>query len=373
MTKILHVITDSRWGGAQQVCLNIAKASSTKGYDSFVACPPGGKLVDKIEATSVSYVPIKNMQREISPTRDVLCIVEVTKYLLLQSRKFDIVHCHSTKAGVIGRIASYIARIPNILFTVHGWGFYSQEISSLTRSTIVCLEKSLSNLTDKIICVSNYDKIFANKLGISDAENITVIHNGVNVEKFNKHKGNIKKMSNDGVKISFIGRLVDQKKPMEFLRLHKCLNSNGVYPTSVMAGKGPLKNECKRFISEHGLENVSMVGHIDDIPSLLRDTDIVVMTSEWESLPLVLIEAMSSGVPVVAYNVGGVNEIVNHGRTGYVARYGDLSSLSKYVYKLVQDNQLYREMARNAMSEARKLFSFDKMSKSYLSVYDSLS
>jgi glycosyltransferase involved in cell wall biosynthesis len=365
-TTVLHVITHSEWGGAQRVVALLAKRLPGQ---TTVACGPGGRLVQELLMSDVNVETQPHLRSPPDPVSDFRALVDLRR--LFGRVEPDIVHLHSTKAGILGRIAAMRLDCPTV-FTVHGWGFYNTGYPRLATG-LRYLERLLAARTTEIVCVSRADYERGVKHGILDGRG-TVIQNGI--EQL-PHGGDVDlraelDLDSNATVVGSVGRLVEQKNPIEAIEALCELRSRGVEAELVLVGSGPLLSDCRRYVNERELDSVHLLGFREDAYDLLADFDVFLMPSKFEGLPLSAIEACQLGVPVVAYDVGGISEVVVDGECGYVVPAGDRGALVDALERLATDQALRIKYSRMAIERAHERFSADRMIADYETVYNRL-
>lgn len=362
--QILHIITRSEWGGAQRIVELLATRSEA---DADVLCAPDGPLVERLERFDIPVYERSSLVRQPSPTKDAKALASITK--LLRTEDYDVVHCHSTKAGLIGRVAAAIAQVP-VVFTVHGWGFYNTEINSL-RPAIAGIERLLAAITDTIVCVSQNDYEQGRKRGILSSDQDMVIRNGIPPvtpsegpsvrETFGIHP--------ETVVIGSLGRLAEQKDPLSILQTGNTLAGSGLDVATILIGDGPLRKECERFAT-NSEATLHVAGFREDALRLLAGFDIFLLPSRFEGLPLTVLEAMHLGVPVIAYDVGGVAEAIIDEKTGKIIEPGNFDEFIESTKALLQNGERRQELGKSAHEHAKKKFCAKRMIRDYDMVYE---
>src|SRR3989338_4130170 len=181
MKKVLFIITQAGIGGAQKHVIDLASELRKTGeFECAVASEPNENFAKILKENGVEFSPIKRLQRSINPLSDLFAFVEI--YNLIKSQKPDIVHLHSSKAGVLGALAGRLAGAKKIVFTAHGWVF-NERLPLWKKLFYVCASKCAAYFQDAIVCVSEYDKAAALKYKIAPEKKLFVIPNGINVEK----------------------------------------------------------------------------------------------------------------------------------------------------------------------------------------------
>ncbi len=312
------------------------------------------------------------LMRRRPHARDLLAIRALRRYLHSHG-PFDLLHCHSTKAGLIGRlglIGDPIKRLytPNMFFTAEpGRGGIARQSGAL-------LEAALSKLCDGVIAVSREEYRHAIELGISPAK-LCLIPNGVALDRASqaRSRAELRKewgLSEGEICVGFVGRLVPQKSPETMLRSFAALPElTRVHAMLVMIGDGPLAGACRRLAAQLGVQaRVIWLGE-QDAKTLMHSFDVLALTSDAEGHPIVVLEALARGLPIVATDVGGIAESVRPGVNGFVTPVRGVAEIAAALERLVQDAGLRERMGRASRIIAQD-FSVDRMVERTLAFYD---
>lgn len=373
--KVLKIITLSELGGAQKVVYYIAAGLPPEQFEVTVACAPGGELVKWLKSLpqAINVIEIPEFKRNISPWNDLKAFWKL--YSLIKKMSFSIVHCHSSKAGILGRLAAWLAGVPKIYFTVHGWGINEYQ-SWPVRFIYTWAERLAGMVSTKVICVSESDKLKGLGLGLMTEYKLSVIYNGLTEPQ--KKEGALRKELNikEGIIIGSVARLSFQKDPLFFLKIAErmitCLKNE---PSKgclyfVLIGDGPLRSQCEEFVERKRLNgHVFLLGSREEAAELIQDFDVFILFSKWEGLPLTIIEAMLAGCPVVANEVGGVGELVVHQKTGYLINKLNVSMVEKALLDLIVNREKRLLMGELGRQRALNLFDLEKMIIKYQELY----
>lgn len=362
MLKISYLITRSDTvGGAHVHLLDLACKAQADGHSVEVLVGSNGLYADLLRDKGLKVITLRYLVRPIRPDMDALAVLEC--WQAFRRFKPDIVHLHSTKAGLVGRVAAKLAGLP-VVFTAHGWAF-TEGIEERSRNLAVFLERRAAHLSDAIICVSEYDRLLALRMDVGNASLLTRIHNGVpEIIPEQRSIG-----LNPGLpRIICVARLDAQKDHallLDALAMVKCL------PWVLeLIGDGPLTNAVQQKTHDLGLgDRVEFSGLCNDVPSRLARSDVFVLTSCWEGLPLSILEAMRAGLPVVASNVGGVSESVTDGVTGFLVPKGNKAVLADRLMRLLSDAALRQQMGHAGRAVYEREFAFDVMYQRTQQVY----
>jgi|SRR3989339_364212 len=352
--KILYLITKSEAGGAQTHVAELCRYFKNKGEDVAVMCYPGGWLQTEVEKNGITFFANNFFSNSLNPIKIVKAYLK-TKHIIKEFQP-DLVHCHSSAAGVYGRLV--VRNKIRTLYTAHGWGF-NIGVSWWQKYLSILIEKYLSRYCEKIICVSQFVKDLALKYKIASEGKLKVILNGVELLPE-------KTIDVDSFNITFVGRLADPKDPLLLLMAISQIKSK----ISVnIVGAGQKLVELDKFVKNHNLSNVHLLGELNRAKTLdvLKRSDIFVLISKWEGLPLTILEAMSIGLPVIASNVGGISEAVDI-ENGILIE-NTVFDIKEAVDRLLNNSDLCRKMGQSGRLKIQTIFSLDKMLQEVANIY----
>jgi glycosyltransferase involved in cell wall biosynthesis len=349
--KVFHVITKLELGGAQEVTLMTLERLPRERYALGLVTGPEGLLVDRanqIEGLSRFWIP--SLVREVRPLKDLISFVTLLR--LFKRERPDVVHTHSSKAGIVGRWAARAAGVPIIFHTVHGFSFHDYQPMPV-RLIYVWLERLTTRITTKTVVVSYANAEKGEKAGVFTRKDWVLCRDAIPVDRFLAAGARRTKLSVWGVDpaktvVGMVACLKPQKSPVDFIDVAATVLRKRTDVHFVMAGDGELRPEVEDRIREHGIDkHVTLLGWQDDMPEIYRNLDIVVLTSLWEGLPCVFSEAMASELPIVATNVDGAREAIVHGETGYLHQPHDIEGMAASVLELVKNPRLRIAMGAN--------------------------
>jgi len=372
--RVAHIITRLNTGGAQEVALSLASLADKDRFESVFVSGPEGFSKEMADGWNVNVTIIPGLIREINPVKDLAALIRL--YLFIKKNNFDIVHAHTSKAGFIGRMAARLAGVPVIFYTPHGSVFQMTCCGPITKFILSRIENFAASFTDKIIACSKDEKDDFLKHGVAREDKYTIIYWGVRQERFLKDHDKVLKrkefnIPQDAILIANIGRLVPQKGHAFCLEAFKILIHTFPAARLLVAGDGELRQEIESNINKMGLgDNVIMAGERKDVPEILSASDIFLHTSLWEGMPIVIIEAMLAGKPIVATRVGGVPELIEDGISGLLVPPRDSQALAAAVRRLINDRFFAENIGRVAQQSAREKFSLDLMIKNTEGLYN---
>lgn len=351
-----------------------------RGYESGIVT---GKTVNPQEdlnaysrRSGVPVLTVNSLLRELSPKNDLNALIKL--YQIIRREKPDIVHTNTSKAGIIGRIASRLAKTPIIVHSTHGHIFYGYYSKAKTR-VFIEMEKFAARFTDKITELTRLGIEDHLSLHIGTRDKFMVIRAGVDLDRYANPGKNRLQMRRDlnipenAIVIGWVGRFDPIKNPMMMLNAGKIFLQNPGFHL-LMAGDGEFFEEARKFVRDSGLrDKITLTGHRTDIPDILTAMDIYCLTSLNEGLGRAILEAEAAGLPVIAANVGGVPEIVSDGVDGILVPAQDEKALAEAVTKMAGDSFMQKRLTEAAKAKLslfslqKTLEELDKMYKELLS------
>ena len=352
------LITLAEVGGAQSYVAALLPVLSER-FDVTVAAHGAGPVREAAEALGLRFVALRHVRRPISPWRDALALAELVR--LLRRERPDVLHASSSKAGVLGRVAAWATGVPIRIFTVHGWAFAAR--SGASSAVYRWADRLVSRLTTVTICVSELERATGLAARTCRADRTVVIPNAVDVRGTPRAR-----VDGPRPRLIAVGRLRPPKDFGTLLRALASLPADGF--DAAIVGDGPERPALERELGELGLrERVSLEGERRDVPSLLAGSDVFVLSSHSEGLPVSVLEAMAAGLPVVASAVGGVAELVLDGETGLLVPPADQAALAAALWRLVADAGLRRRLGDAGRARAETLFDLDAFRRAHVELY----
>ncbi|SCK09382.1 glycosyltransferase family 4 protein [Vogesella sp. LIG4] len=363
--QIIYVITKAERGGAQLHVLNLIQHQLKQGHNVFLLCGTEGFLTEKATVLGAQVILCPEIIHPIHPLHDIKALFVIRQHLRRLAP--NLVHAHSSKAGILTRLACYIEKIPCV-FTAHGWAF-SEGASLGQRLLGKALEKWIARLGQSIITVSEYDRQLAISKKVAKPSQLFTIHNGIESITFPSQSENVRPKNT----LIMVARFAKPKNPKLLLEAMPLLPKN---VHCILVGDGPSQSQCKKLTTKLNIESrIEFTGESDNIPALLGSASIFILLSHHEGLPLAIIEAMRSGLPVVASDVGGIPELVEDGVTGFlVPRYAKPKTVASLVLKILNDSELLEDMGKAARKRYLMHFTekimLDKINNVYQNVID---
>ncbi|MEW6089021.1 MAG: glycosyltransferase family 4 protein [bacterium] len=375
--KIIQIVTKLELGGAQVIVLDLCRKLIAENMEVILITNDEGILVPDAKAIKnlkIYFVP--ELDRKINIKKDIKCLITLSK--ILKKEKPYIVHTHSSKAGILGRLAARINKVPIVVHTIHGFAFNESQ-NAFYNKFIVFLERLSARWADILIAVSYDVMLKGQHKNIGREDQYRVICNGVDISLLR----NIKIDKNNKIKelnldasfpiIGMIACLKPQKSPQDFVKVAETVLQKNKNAQFILIGDGILRNEVEMLINNYELEdNVHLLGWRRDIPDLLSIMDIFVLTSLWEGLPLTVLEAMTCKKPVVVTNIDGNKDIVIDGQNGFLCEPGNIKQMAEKIIYLIE-NPYYAETMGLSAYRFVQNFDKEKMLDGNIEIYKKLS
>ncbi|MDR0769559.1 MAG: glycosyltransferase family 4 protein [Dysgonamonadaceae bacterium] len=365
MKKILHILVFPMLAGSQRIALEIFKGLPDDEYEKWALFSNDSddekekqNCKSAFESVGVKVLFSKQLHREVGIS-DLAAMMEI--YQLCRKEKFNIVHTHSTKPGIIGRIAATMAGVPLVVHTVHGLAFHPFVKFPKWQFFFAC-EMFASLSCHKIVIVNKYYgkyfKCFKRK--------ISIIYNGIDFPRLpaasNKPAAPIK--------ILFVGRLDVSKDPITLLQAAKKVLKTTPDTLFTIVGNGEKYDECKTFINENHLgNNIRLEGWQTDTAKYYQSHHIFAASSIYESFGLMFVEAGYHKLPCVATDVEGIPEVVQQNVTGLLSPCKNPDLLAQNLLHLIQNEKLRTRMGEAGYTRVTSLFSSLRMQRQYAELY----
>ena len=354
--RIAHVITKLELGGAQQNTVYTVSNLNQSLFEPYLISGPGGVLDD--ETRMMPNVSVKfcgELSRAIRPVADYQAYQQLRQQI--REIKPDIVHTHSSKAGVLGRLAAAAENVPVILHTYHGFGFHKYQNAGVFK-LYTSLEREASRRSHHLIFVSHDNLKWAEELDLIQKCSVSLIRSGVEVDRLLQARRSEEFREQLGIPrraaaIAMIACLKPQKDPHTFVEAANLVSRKLNLAKFFLIGDGELADAVRRQVSKiRYAHNFRLLGWRRDIPEILANLDLVVLPSLWEGLPRIIPEATVSGVPVIASNIDGNREVIFEGRNGALAEPQNPEDFAEKIMKALDENwRVEPELSRQIQHE----------------------
>ena len=368
--KICHVITRMIVGGAQENTLFTVVDHARAGHDVTLVTGPSpgreGMLLDMVRADGFRLEVFPDLVRELDPVHDFRAYRELKKYF--RKEKFDIVHTHTSKAGIIGRLAAHSAGVPIVVHTVHGQAFHPYE-KPWRNKLFIAAETMAAKRSDRIFAVADamIDQCVA--AGIAPRSRYQTVYSGMAMEQFLQAEppAELRKelqLPEGKPVIATLARLSPQKG-YEFVfpaALQVLEKRPDVH--FLLIGDGPLRPEFEEKVAAAGVaENFHFAGLIspERVPEYLKLTDMLWHLSLHEGLPRSVVQSLACGNPAVGFRLDGTPEVVLDGVTGYCTAPENVTEVAERTLELLNDPERMKQMGENGRELVREKFTHQHM------------
>lgn len=368
---ICHVITRLIIGGAQENTLLTCEGLRQRGYRvTLISGPtrgPEGSLVERARRGGYDFIELRELVRPVNPWMDlrarrVLCM----EFLRLRP---DVVHTHSSKAGIVGRFAARDARVPVVVHTIHGMSFNRTQ-ARLVQRAYAWLEWLAARRSHAIVTVADAMIKQAVAAGMCSREKLLTIYSGMEVHRFTPSadaRAAARRqwgVADSDIVVGTVARLFRRKGYEQLLPIMDCAVRKDLRLRFVWIGDGAQRAEYEAELARRGLtDRTTLLGLVppEDVPRQLAGCDILAHTSQWEGLPRAVVQALLLQVPAVAFDIDGTPEVVLDGHTGRLVRLNDVDGFADALCGLAADPDRRREMGRAGRAHCLERFDWRSM------------
>ncbi len=374
----MYIVTKGNWGGAQRYVYDLACEATARGFLPVVASGENGLLTRRLKELGIATKQLPSLARDVSIFKDFRSFFEI--FRLVQKIRPAVIHVNSSKAGGIGALAARLASSACIVFTVHGLP-QNEDRSWLPKKIIVLLTWLTALLSHRVIAITNGDAEQLRRQPFL-RKKIHYIPNGIAYVGKDRDRAralivshisdtNAQEKLAGGIWIGTVAELTRNKGHQYALEALVTLSNRYPNIVYVVVGDGELSPEYKLFVEEHDLQNhVFFTGFIPDAAELYSAFDIYLASSIKEGLPYTIIEAMSSGVPIVASRVGGIPDVIMHGISGHLIVIHSSDAIVEALTHILENKAYRAALGENARREALKTYTKSAMAEKTFRLYD---
>ena len=381
--NIVHVITRLIIGGAQENTVLTCRGLVERGHKvTLIAGPetgPEGSLWDQAHQSGCELIKLDAMRRAVHPWRDWRALRELRRRF--ENLAPEVVHTHSSKAGIIGRVAAAKAGVPTIIHTIHGMSFNRTQPTH-RRILYRWLERRVAPCTARFITVADAMIDQAVSAGVAPRDRFTTIHSGMETDQFApdlEQRSRFRRewnVTEDEVVVGTIARLFDNKGYEEILAAMPSAVAREPKLKFVWIGDGANRARYEDRLARIGLrDRVRLVGliHPDQVPAHVSGFDVVLHASRWEGLPRALVQGLLMEIPGISFDNDGAPEVVIDGETGCLVPLGDVDRLADAIVKLAADARSRRKMGAEGRARCLQRFDWRRMVERIEALYTDLS
>jgi glycosyltransferase involved in cell wall biosynthesis len=377
---VAHLITLLELGGAQDNTLYTV-AHLRAPFRPALICGAGGMLDD--EARSLPGIPVHfvpSLGRSIRPLRDLRALLALVR--ILRRMRPAIVHTHSSKAGILGRLAARLTGVPVVVHSIHGYGFHDGQPRVL-RALLIAAERLAARCTTRFVAVSRANLQRGIEIGLFPAERAALIRSGIHLAEFDAAGRDPEIRRGAALRreigapegaplVGMVACLKPQKDPLAFVEAAARVRREVPETRFLLVGDGALRDVVRRRAARLGLgDRLHLLGWRRDVPRIVAALDVLVLTSLWEGLPRVVPEAIAASVPIVATLADGTADLLRDGVTGLAAPLGDVAGIAERIVRLLRDPALGRDLAARARAVLPE-FDIDAMVRAQETLYRDL-
>jgi glycosyltransferase involved in cell wall biosynthesis len=337
-----------------------------QGYELEAVCSPGNLVPGDMVTADGIYVKAIPFPSQYTPLVDLRAFVQLIHHL--RARRYDIVHTHTVKPGLLGRVAARLAGVPVVIHTVHGFHHWD-DMSRFENQAFVYLERFAGRFCDVLLSQNHEDIAFAIQRRICPHHKIRFLGNGIDIRRFHPHavspEAALAKRRELGIGpgerlVGMIGRMVRLKGYFEYMEAARILHQRGEPVRFLSIGATQDKTDAVsplKLIEQHGLVGtMQYLGMRDDIPELIAAMDVVVLASYAEGIPRALMEAAAMGKPTIGTDVRGTREVILDGVTGHLVPPRDAPALAHAISRMLAEPRQMQDMGRMARRRAQRHF-----------------
>ena len=380
--KVAHIIARMITGGADENTLFTIQGLDKDRYevDLIMGEEFDESIFDKVKNNNFNIIQIKGLKWKLNFLYDPIVLIKLIK--MMRKNHYDIVHTHTTKAGILGRIAARVAGVPIIVHGLHGSTFEAFE-SGLLNWLLFLFERLAGRFTDAYISVSKVLSENYIEKGIGKKDNHYTVYSGMELDKFYGVKEKIDcgkkqrelEIDSEDFVIGNVARLETRKGHKFLINAFKDVveERKGCPIKLLIIGEGEERENLENYAKEANLEkNVIFTGYREDVEELMALMDLFVLTSLREGLPRVLVQAAAVGMPSIAFNVDGVPEIIEDNHNGFLVKAGDVKQLTKRIIEYIDHKELLMLHGKNGRELIKGKWSIEDMVERIDKIYQDL-
>ena len=370
--RVLHVL-EATIGGTKRHGYTLATGLDSSTFDVAVACPlvrseaqGDTSFVSDLREAGIPVLPVP-MIRAVRPWQDARAAGIL--YRLVRRGQFDIIHTHSSKAGILGRVVGRMATGAKIIHSPQGLYFLGS--TGLGRQFYLSLERFAGRLTDRLVALSASERDVAIQYGVASEDRVALIENGVDAREIQQRAQDSPDRAAFGIPqnaplVGTLARFIPQKAPEDTLAVIQRLQRQACRKLALPLDRSRRPGRRAPFAPKSAAnwacqEQVHFLGYRADALGLVRLLDVFLLTSRWEGMPFSILEAMALAKPIVATAAVGTSDILEHNRTGMLAPVGDVESLATHVHELLRNSAHAQELGESALHAVETRFSQQRM------------
>jgi glycosyltransferase involved in cell wall biosynthesis len=357
MKKILFILSSGKLSGGEKVALDIA--NGLKNEFEFIFYLP-----EEPQKEFLEY--LKDFKVYFSKDKAIFKISKNLKEAIVKENP-DIIVCHGIRSSIYLKITLfYLKKNFKFIYVLHGIHFIRRKFPF---NYIFLFWEIFTNriFVDKLVCVGKDDFDLARKLKLSKKEKIVLIENGININEYRNIPSGFlrKKFQLNNVKILLtICRLHYPKDVKTLIKALNLLRNENL--VLFIVGEGPDRKDLEKLVDSLNLnEKIKFLGFQKEVKEILKDADIFVLSTRWEGLPIVILEAWASKIPVIASNVHGIKNLIENEKDGLLFEFGNEKDLTEKIKILLKNEEMRKKLAENGFLKVAQKFNIERMINQY--------
>ena len=365
--KITHIVECA--GGVERYLEMLAPRLQKEGYEQTIICSHSVNLDKLKESADACYVT--DMRQTFNPIAVIKIIKQVRRAIIASNP--DIVYCHSSFAGVFGRLVT-IGTHCKIVYNPHGWAFNMKNTSFIKLKVFKIMEQVLAHVTNKVVCISQAEHDSAKYNNVCSEDKLAFIPNGIDIDAVRSSMGVSRSelgITDDAFVVGMIGRLSAQKAPDVFIRAAEIVHKEIPNSAFIIVGDGEQREEIETFAQQHGLHLV-VTGWTDKPYSYLKAFDVAMLLSRWEGFGLAIVEYMAAEKNVVATRADAIPSLIEDGEDGFLFDIDNPEQAADKVLWLRNHPNEAEEMRQKALRKVKSKYDINKVVKQHINMFDGL-
>jgi glycosyltransferase involved in cell wall biosynthesis len=365
--KIIHIVECA--GGVERYLEMLVPRLKKEGCEQSIICSHSVNLEKLKDSAEACYVT--DMRQTFNPLAVIKIIKQVRRDI--KASNPDIVYCHSSFAGVFGRLAA-IGMHCKVVYNPHGWAFNMRNTSAKKLMAFRKMEQIFAHLTDRIVCISEAEFESAIDNHISSEDKLELIPNGIDIEAVRSSMGvscSELGIAEDAFVVGMIGRLSAQKAPDVFIRAAEIIHKEIPNSAFIIVGDGEQREEIETFARQHGLHLV-VTGWTDKPYSYLKAFDVAMLLSRWEGFGLAIVEYMAAEKNVVATRADAIPSLIEDGEDGFLVDIENPEQAADKVLWLRNHPNEAEKMRQKALRKVKSKYDINRVVKQHINMFDGL-
>lgn len=362
--RVIHILQSA--GGVAEYLKDLLNYIDKSKYENIIIVSNDYKSQEETLSKKCDKIFYVDMVREIEPKKDFSAIIKIRK--IIKQEKPDILYLHSSKAGALGRIATFFNRKIKVIYNAHGW-YFNADIGKKKKILFQLIERILAYRTDKIIAISKSEYDSAIKEGICKEKKLVLIENGIDIDKYSDYetyREDTRKrygIKENDIVVGIVGRVSEQKDPITSIKAAAEIIKQNKDIYFMFVGSGDLEKEILNIAKENNIEsNVFITGWVENVKEYISAFDIALLPSKWEGFGLAIVEYMICKKPIITTKAGGISNILDKSDSAFFIERENHKDIVNSVYNILSNENIDKMIERN-YQECKEKFSIRRVAK----------